>query len=98
MLRYESNVRAELMAGERRDGAHGWFTCTANAHHKHEVSAQDKALMAAALRGSFPPGSPRWEQLECDILHQPPPGGECLPNFEPGLPPSAYVTNSSVPR
>ena len=99
MLDYEANVRAELMAGERRerrasgadggaDGGgpqHGWFTSTANEHHKHEVSAQDKALIAAALAADFPPGDARWQALECDILHQPPPGGACAPNVEPGL-------------
>merc|ERR1712216_841977 len=54
MLAYESNIRAELSA---RD-THGWFTSTANAHHKHEVSAQDKVIVAGAIRGGdFPPGS-----------------------------------------
>ena len=50
MLEYEANIRAELAGGERASGsAHGWFTCAANEHHKHEVSAQDKTIIAAAL-------------------------------------------------
>ena len=85
MLGYEANIRAELAGGERvADGsaAHGWFTSTANSHHKHEVCAQDKTLIAAALYGNFPPADSRWQQLECDILHTD--GGACAPNVEPG--------------
>jgi hypothetical protein len=82
MLRYESNIRAELSADGRKAG---WFTSTANEHHKHEVSAQDKTLIKAAMEGSFKPGSPDWDKLECDILHQPAPGGQCAANVEPGL-------------
>ena len=86
MLNYEANVRAELSAGERGEsGKHGWFTSTANEHHKHEVSAQDKTIIKAALEGSFKPGSPDWDKIECDILHQPAPGGQCAPNIEPGM-------------
>eukprot|EP00658_Telonema_sp_P-2_P047012 TRINITY_DN3545_c0_g1_i2.p1 TRINITY_DN3545_c0_g1~~TRINITY_DN3545_c0_g1_i2.p1 ORF type:complete len:424 (+),score=79.11 TRINITY_DN3545_c0_g1_i2:37-1308(+) len=85
MLNYEANVRAELMAGDRSEAGHGWFTSTANEHHKHEVSAQDKTLIVAALKGRYSPGSQEWERLECDILHQPAPGGACAPNIEPGL-------------
>lgn len=85
MLEYEANIRAELAGGERASGsAHGWFTCAANEHHKHEVSAQDKTLITGAMAGSFAPGSPSWQALECDILHQTPPGGACAPNVEPG--------------
>jgi hypothetical protein len=32
----------------------------------------------------FAPGDARWQQIECDILHQPLPGGACAPNVEPG--------------
>ena len=86
MLRYEHNVRAELASSDRAGaGRHGWFTSTANEHHKHEVSAQDKTIIAAAMAGSFAPGSPQWDNLECDILHQAAPGGKCAANVEPGL-------------
>ena len=84
MLAYEQNVRAELSSGDRA-GQHGWFTSTANEHHKHEVSAQDKTIIAAAMAGSFDAGSEKWDSLECDILHQPAPGGRCAANVEPGL-------------
>ena len=85
MLRYEANIRAELRASGREAAGHGWFTSTANEHHKHEVSAEDKALITAAMAGDFAPGSASWQSLECDILHQLPPGGKCAPNVEPGL-------------
>jgi hypothetical protein len=85
MRQYETNVRAELSAGGRGESGHGWFTSTANEHHKHEVSAQDKTLIKAAMEGSFKPGSPDWDKLECDILHQPAPGGQCAANMEPGM-------------
>ena len=81
MRRYEADIRAELAADGRKSG---WFTSTANEHHKHEVCAQDKTIIAAALAGRFPPASGQWQQLECDILHQPAPGGTCAPNWEPG--------------
>ena len=84
MLAYEANVRAELAGGERAGGSHGWFTSTANNHSKHEVCAQDKTIISKALAGSFAPGDARWQQIECDILHQPLPGGACAPNVEPG--------------
>ena len=88
MLRYEREVRAELAGGERAEQAqqHGWFTSTANNHTKHEVCAQDKALIRAAMEGSFAPGSGGWDSMDCDILHQPSPGGKCAPDVEPGLP------------
>ena len=87
MLRYEANIRAELSGGERAGAgaSHGWFTSTANNHTKHEVCAQDKTLISRALAGDFAPGDARWQQLECDILHQPLPGGACAANVEPGL-------------
>jgi hypothetical protein len=40
MLAYEANIRAELGGGERSGGGHGWFTSTANEHHKHEVRSR----------------------------------------------------------
>ena len=69
--RYESNIRAELMAdGRAHGGGHGWFTATADNHSKHEVCDQDKAIITAALAGDFKPGAAGWENLPCDILHQ----------------------------
>ena len=89
MLRYEANIRAELAGGERAAGGaaggHGWFTSTANNHTKHEVCAQDKTLISKALAGDLAPGAAGWQTLECDILHQPLPGGSCAANVEPGL-------------
>ena len=86
MLKYEAEIRAELMADDRADGQHGWFTETADNHSKHEVCAQDKTLITAALKGKFPPKSPSWEKLPCDIMHQPLPAN-CEQNVEPGLAP-----------
>ena len=86
MLAYEHNVRAELQApgSDRAGGRHGWFTSTANAHVKHEVSEQDKTLIRNALAGEFAPASGGWDRLPCDILHQPAPGGACAADWEPG--------------
>lgn len=84
MLAYEHNVRAELQGSDRKGGRHGWFTSTANAHVKHEVSEQDKTIIASALAGSLAPNDPGWDRLSCDILHQPAPGGACAPDWEPG--------------
>jgi len=84
MLQYESNVRNELERDGRSTTGHGWFTSTANAHVKHEVSAQDKTIMAAVLKGAeLSPGSSGWDRIPCDILHQPT-GGHCAPDVEPG--------------
>ena len=48
MMSYQRNVRAELQASDRRgDASHGWFTTTADDHTKHEVAAQDKAIISA---------------------------------------------------
>ena len=93
MLKYESNVRAELGAREetaQHGVSHGWFTSTANAHVKHEVSAQDKTLIAAALAGRWSPGAPEWDAMECDILHTS--GGACAADVEPGC-----VADASLP-
>merc|ERR1712224_280804 len=49
MLAYEANVRAELMAADRKDFKHGWFTSTANNHTRHEVCAQDRAIITTAM-------------------------------------------------
>ena len=75
------------MADDRAGGKHGWFTSTADNHSKHEVCAQDKTVIAAALAGMFKPASPSWDQIPCDIMHQAPPAGNCAQNVEPGLPP-----------
>jgi len=87
MLAYEADIRAELMAEDRAPGRlrHGWFTTTANTHVKHEVSAQDKAIIAAAMAGRYRPGSDQWQLLPCDILHRQE-TGDCLPDVEPGYP------------
>ena len=67
MLGYQHNVRAELMASDRRRGGagsgggktrHGWFTTTADDHTKHEVAAQDKSIIAAVA--SAVPGEGGW--------------------------------------
>eukprot|EP01052_Picozoa_sp_SAG31_P030026 SAG31_NODE_3043_length_4753_cov_3.006016_4_plen_829_part_00 len=88
MLAYEANIRAELAADDRADPSkHGWFTTTADNHSKHEVCAQDKTIMTAALARKFKPGDKGWEALPCDIMHQPLPGGTCAQNVDPGLPP-----------
>jgi hypothetical protein len=54
-----------------------------------QVSAQDKTIIATAMAGSYAPGSLSWDHLECDILHQKPPGGKCAANVEPGTTPSS---------
>ena len=79
MLRYEANIRAEL---EAREEEHGWFTTTANSHVKHEVAAQDKSLIEAALAGGWAPAAREWDDMGCDILHTE--GKRCAPNVEPG--------------
>ena len=89
MLAYELNVRAELGADERAGGKHGWFTVTATNHSKHEVAAQGKTIIAAALHAHPTPGAAGWEQLPCDVMHQRLPAN-CAPNVDPGLP-TPYV-------
>jgi hypothetical protein len=92
MLKYEAEIRAELMADDRAGSdpdnrpKHGWFTETANNHSKHEVCAQDKTIIAAALTGKFAPATPGWDAMPCDIMHQALPAN-CDQNVEPGLPP-----------
>ena len=86
MLEYEANIRAELMTDGRASRGHGWFTTTADNHSKHEIAAQDRTIVANALRLSPAPGAAAWEQLPCDIMHQPLPAN-CAPNVEPGMPP-----------
>ena len=83
--RYEANVRAELVARERVGRKHGWFTAVADNHTKHEVCAQDKTLITAALRANLAPGAAGWQRLPCDIIHQPLPAN-CAADVEPGLP------------
>lgn len=88
MLKYEANIRAELMSDNRKQEPnsplkHGWFTSTANNHTKHEVCAQDKSIIASAMSGRYSPGSPEWQSIKCDILHQPLPAN-CAANIEPG--------------
>eukprot|EP00935_MAST-01C_sp_MAST-1C-sp1_P000801 g801.t1 len=91
MKRYERNIRAEL--SQRGEGKHGWFTTTADNHVKHEVCAQDKTIIAAAMAGAFAPGGSRWEQLPCDIIHGPvDQPGRCAPDIEPGFPPHVPAT------
>jgi len=76
MLSYEANIRAELGASERSGmSSHGWFTTTADNHTKHEVCPQDKHIIAATMQGMWAPGSRQWDQLPCDIMHNP--HGEC---------------------
>jgi hypothetical protein len=100
MLKYESEIRAELMADDRQaEGKHGWFTVAADNHSKHEVCDQDKTIITAALAGRFKPNSPEWQRLPCDIMHQPLPAN-CAPNRDPGLPPGwfpcvEFPTNNS---
>mmetsp|Transcript_29982 Transcript_29982/g.89712 ORF Transcript_29982/g.89712 Transcript_29982/m.89712 type:complete len:450 (-) Transcript_29982:193-1542(-) len=86
MLRYEANIQAELMADDRSSTGHGWFTSTADNHSKHEVAAQDKAIIRHALAAELAPGDPGWSSIPCDILHQPLPAN-CAPDVEDGLPP-----------
>jgi len=87
MLQYEANIRTELMSDDRSSSSgplkHGWFTSTADNHTKHEVCAQDKTIIAAAMAGRFRPGSSSWQSIPCDILHQPLPAN-CPQNVEPG--------------
>lgn len=85
MLAYERNIRHELNV--QGGGKHGWFTSTADNHTKHEVCAQDKSIISAAMKGNFAPGSDAWQKIPCDIMHQPvDQPGECAPNVEPGSP------------
>ena len=86
MLQYEANIRAELMAQE---GQTGWFTSAAVNHSKHEVAAQGKTIMAAAVAGGWARGAPDWQKIPCDMMHQPLPAN-CAMNVDPGLPPG-YV-------
>eukprot|EP00933_Yihiella_yeosuensis_P035499 TRINITY_DN29055_c0_g1_i1.p1 TRINITY_DN29055_c0_g1~~TRINITY_DN29055_c0_g1_i1.p1 ORF type:complete len:277 (+),score=34.50 TRINITY_DN29055_c0_g1_i1:80-832(+) len=100
MRKYEADIRRELMAknrhGHGRAGS-GWFTSTANLHQKHEVSAQDKTIIRAALQYRLEPGDDRWNNLPCDVLHQPlplhqpRPGDACAINVEPGLKSGTYL-------
>lgn len=83
MKRYEHNIRAELSLQPE----HGWFTTTADNHTKHEVCAQDKTIITAAMSGVYPPGDDHWQSLPCDMLHQPLPAN-CAQNVEPGAPPA----------
>ena len=62
----------------------GRFTETADNHSKHEVCAQDKTIIAAAIAGKFAPKSPQWDKIPCDIMHQELPAN-CAQNVEPGL-------------
>eukprot|EP01079_Euglenida_sp_SAG-EU17-18_P001088 gene1088-2645_t len=96
LLQYESNIRTELAADGRASAGHGWFTAAADNHSKHEVCDQDKALIAASVAGSFPPGAAGWQRLPCDIVHQPLPAG-CAQNRDPGLPPG-YVPCTKFPN
>ena len=59
---------------------------SANSHHKHEVAAQDKTLIAAVMSdASLAPGSRGWQHLECAILHaQTPSGGQMQVNVPKG--------------
>lgn len=86
MLQYEANVRAELLAQE---GKTGWFTSAAVNHSKHEVCAQGKTIMAAAVKGAFARAAPAWQRIPCDIMHQELPAN-CAQNVDPGLAPG-YV-------
>lgn len=101
VLAYEAGIRAELAAGDRQLHGHGWFTATTDNHTKHEVCAQDKAILASAMAGRFPPSSQQWESMPCDILHQPLPA-HCPANVEPGRlrfsDPAADAADASVLR
>lgn len=69
MLAYERNVRAELGAADRTTSAsHGWFTCTADLHDKHEVSHKDKRIIASVMQhgGASPgwrPAASAWDEV-----------------------------------
>lgn len=98
MLEYESNIRRELMGGDRSRAAaaaatgHGWFTSVAVNHSKHEVDAQSKTVIRNAMKLlRSVPGSPVWDQLPCDIMHQQGLPANCEPNVEPGLVGDPYV-------
>jgi hypothetical protein len=94
MKQYEANIRSELS----KQSSHGWFTTTADNHTKHEVCAQDKAIIAAALAGSFPPADPQWDTIPCDIIHQPvAQPGRCAQNVEPGGKPKPDPEPSAEP-
>jgi hypothetical protein len=69
---------------------------TADNHSKHEVCAQDKTIITAALAGKLAPASPGWESLPCDIMHQELPAN-CAQNVEPGLKPGTPKTPSIEP-
>ena len=77
MLQYERNVRAELQADDRAASAHGhgWFTCTAVNHSKHEVSDQGKTVMAAVMamveEGKAQAAAPEWGSIPCDVRVRP---------------------------
>ena len=77
VLAYERDVRAELGGGGRRQ--HGWFSVAVTNHTKHEVSAKEKAVIAAAMAGDFGPGDPGWERLPCDVLRGGGGGEPCEP-------------------
>lgn len=85
LSQYEAEIRAELMANDRHFGGHGWFTCSADNHSKHEVCAQDKTIMQSALAGQWAPRASDWDRMDCDIMHQDLPAN-CAANVEPGLP------------
>jgi hypothetical protein len=70
MLAYEHNIRAELAGEDRAGGKHGWFTSAADNHTKHEVCAQDKTIIAAAMAGRFAPASPKWPVTTAHNIHR----------------------------
>ena len=99
VLAYEANIRAELGAAGRSAAGHGWFTAAADNHTKHEVCPQDKTLIAAALRAKLAAGSPGWDELPCDMMHQPLPANcaqDTEPGLEPGPPPPMGPTPPSI--
>ena len=70
MLAYEKRIRAELQADDRSGGGgkHGWFTCAADNHVKHEVCAQDKRIISSVVSSPPGPGASAWQQIPCDIM------------------------------
>eukprot|EP00439_Symbiodinium_sp_Y106_P075129 s636_g14.t2 len=64
-LGYESDIRNAL-AGQQ---LHGWFTVVVTDHRLHELCAEDKKVIQAALTMQVTPKNGAWDMLPCDVLH-----------------------------
>ncbi|CAE7381533.1 unnamed protein product [Symbiodinium sp. CCMP2456] len=64
-LAYESDIRTALASQQ----LHGWFTVVVTDHRLHELCAEDKRVIQAALTMQLTPKNGAWDVLPCDVLH-----------------------------